>query len=95
MILLFEGISFVAKSTYVSPGLQWPFKLLYAAVPAGGALIADCSWFCGAVASGAWPGATGRRCSRGARSTWAGSTPRRICRLGNTAWVLMAVAALG
>lgn len=28
MILLFEGISFVAKSTYVSPGLQWPFKYL-------------------------------------------------------------------
>ena len=38
-ILLGEGISFVQKTTYVSPGLQWSFKYLYAAVPAGGALL--------------------------------------------------------
>jgi TRAP-type C4-dicarboxylate transport system permease small subunit len=35
MIMLCEGISFVAKTTYVSPGLQWSFKYLYAAVPTG------------------------------------------------------------
>ncbi|MEP7329059.1 MAG: TRAP transporter large permease subunit [Betaproteobacteria bacterium] len=38
-ILLYEGISFVQKTTYVSPGLQWSFKYLYAAVPTGGALL--------------------------------------------------------
>ncbi|GIK87864.1 MAG: hypothetical protein BroJett026_33450 [Betaproteobacteria bacterium] len=35
-ILLGEGASFVAKTTYVSPGLGWSFKFLYAAVPACG-----------------------------------------------------------
>ncbi|MEO8132813.1 MAG: TRAP transporter large permease subunit [Betaproteobacteria bacterium] len=42
VILLGEGISFVAKSTYVSPGLGWSFKFLYAAVPVGGALTLAC-----------------------------------------------------
>lgn len=35
-ILLGEGLSFVAKTTYVSPGMGWSFKYLYAAVPACG-----------------------------------------------------------
>ena len=42
VILLGEGISFVAKTTYVSPGLGWSFKFLYAAVPVCGALTLAC-----------------------------------------------------
>ncbi|MEO7245077.1 MAG: TRAP transporter large permease subunit [Rubrivivax sp.] len=42
VILLGEGISFVYKTTYVSPGLGWSFKYLYAAVPFGGLLTLTC-----------------------------------------------------
>lgn len=37
-ILVGEGLSFVAKTSYVTPGLGWSTKYLYAAVPVGGLL---------------------------------------------------------
>lgn len=39
VILLVVGASFVTKTTYVSPGMGWSFKFLYAAVPVAGALM--------------------------------------------------------
>lgn len=37
-ILLGEGLSFAAKTSYVTPGLGWSTKYLYAALPACGAI---------------------------------------------------------
>ncbi len=93
MILLFEGISFVAKSTYVSPGLQWPFKYLYAAVPAGGALTLvfllllrsrDWGW--------TWRNWAPLLAGGAAYLSWLYAAPH--LQLGSIAWVLMAVAAM-
>ena len=39
VILLAVGVSFVAKTSYVSPGMGWSFKFLYAAVPVAGGLM--------------------------------------------------------
>jgi tripartite ATP-independent transporter DctM subunit len=91
MILLSEGISFVAKTTYVSPGLQWSFKYLYAAVPAGGALTLlfllqlrrrDWGW--------SWRNWAPLLAGAALYAGWLYAAPNLP--LGNTAWTLMAVA---
>jgi len=90
-ILLCEGISFVAKTTYVSPGLQWSFKYLYAAVPAGGALML---LFLLELRSRHW-GWSWRNwlplAGGGAvYAAWLYAAPHLS--MGSTAWVLMGVA---
>jgi tripartite ATP-independent transporter DctM subunit len=91
MIMLGEGISFVAKTTYVSPGLQWSFKYLYAAVPAGGALTLlfllqrrrrDCGW--------SWRNWAPLAAGAVAYAGWRYAAPHLPA--GSTAGVLMAVA---
>jgi C4-dicarboxylate transporter DctM subunit len=91
MIMLCEGISFVAKTTYVSPGLQWSFKYLYAAVPAGGALAwafllelrsRDWGW--------SWRNWAPLLAGAAVYVGWLYAAPHLP--QGNTAWVLMAVA---
>lgn len=91
MVMLCEGISFVAKTTYVSPGLQWSFKFLYAAVPAGGALTLlfllqlrrrDWGW--------SWRNWLPLLAGAGFYLGWLYGAP--YLPLGNTAWTLMAVA---
>jgi C4-dicarboxylate transporter DctM subunit len=93
MILLVEGLSFVAKSTYVSPGLQWPFKLLYAAVPAGGALILMFLVLRRSREWGlAWRNWTPLLAGGVVYVGWLYAAPHLPA--GNAAWVLMAVAAV-
>jgi tripartite ATP-independent transporter DctM subunit len=38
IMLIVHGADLVSRSTYVSPAMEWPFRYLYSAVPAGGAL---------------------------------------------------------
>jgi C4-dicarboxylate transporter DctM subunit len=91
MILLCEGISFVAMTTYVSPGLQWSFKYLYAAVPAGGALtllfllqLRSREW------GWSWRNWAPLVAGAALYVAWLYAAPHLP--LGNVAWVLMTVA---
>ncbi len=38
VVLIVHGLDFVSRSTYVSPGMGWPLKYLYLAVPTGAAI---------------------------------------------------------
>ncbi len=92
MILLVEGISFVAKTTYVSPGLQWSLKYLYAAVPAGGALMLGFLLLLRSRAWGwSWRNWAPLLAGGAIYLVWLYAAPH--LQLGNAAWVLMAVAA--